>query len=308
MRTLFLLLLCCLLLSGVVRANSFPLILYDGAGRQVTLAQPARRVVALSRGGLEIVIALGGNVVGQPSLRGMALPEAMQSLPVVGHVVTPNLEVLMQTAPDLIIAPAQAHGDVAERLKVLQTPLYLSHVQSVTDALRTIRDIGALLDAEPQAAALCAALERQLAEARAVIPPGDQPRTLLLFGTAQSFSVITPHAFAGDLLRLAGGENVAATIMRRQISAPGTEMEYVPLSLEDLLQVEPEVIAVVSHGDPELVTTALNNELGIHPAWRTLSAVRQGRVRVLPAELLSSDVGAEFPKALRLLIEVVHGR
>jgi len=308
MRTVLLSLLFCSLLNGVTRANSCPLILDDGVGRQVMLAQPAQRVIALSRGGLEIVLALGGNVAGHPSLRGIALPEAVRSLPMVGDVVTPNLEVLMQTAPDLIIAPAQAHGDVAERLKVLQTPLYLSRVKSVTHALRTIRDIGALLNADPQAATLCASLERQLAEARMTIPLGSQPRTVLLFGTSQSFFVIAPHTFAGDLLRLAGGENVATAIMRRQTGAPGTEMEYLPLSLEDLLQVDPEVIAVVSHGDPELVTAALNNELGIHPAWRTLSAVQQGRVRVLPAELLSSDAGPEFPKALRLLIEVVHGR
>ena len=292
--------------TSVAAAPVFPLTVHDGAGRQVVLAQPARRVVALSRGGLDIVLALGGTLVGQPSLRGESVPEAVRALPVIGNVVTPNLEALMQVTPDLIVAPAQAHGDVAERLKVLSTPLYLSQTKSVADVLRTISDIGALLDKEAEAGVLRAALERQLRDIRATLPPGRHPRTVLLFGTSQSFFVIAPHTFAGDLLRLAGGDNVATTILRQQATAP--TMEYVPLSLEELLRTEPEVIGVVSHGDPALVSAAVRNELGTHPAWQTLKAARNGRVHILPAETLSADPGPEFPRALQLLVEVLHGQ
>jgi iron complex transport system substrate-binding protein len=85
-------------------------------------------------------------------------------------------------------------------------------------------------------------------------------------------------------------------------------MDYVPLSLEDLLRAEPEVIGVVSHGDPVLVTAAVRDELGTHPAWQTLKAVQNGRVHILPTETFSADPGPEFLQALRLLIEVVHGQ
>ncbi|MCS6926266.1 MAG: hypothetical protein NZ578_10255 [Candidatus Binatia bacterium] len=85
------------------------LTLQDGAGRTVTLSHPAKRVVALSQGSIEIVLALGGTVVGQPSLRGVVVSEAIGALPEVGNAVTPNVEVLMQVRPDLIIAPAKAH-------------------------------------------------------------------------------------------------------------------------------------------------------------------------------------------------------
>jgi ABC-type cobalamin transport system permease subunit len=78
--------------TGVGAANVFPLTLRDRADRQMTFSQPARRVVALSRGGLEIVLVLGGHAVGQPLLRGDPVPEVVRALPIIG-----NAEILSAT-------------------------------------------------------------------------------------------------------------------------------------------------------------------------------------------------------------------
>ena len=73
MQTFFFILLLCWHSSGVALAGSFPLTLQDGVGRRLALPRPAGRVAVLSPAGLDIVLALGGNLVGRPSLPGAAV-------------------------------------------------------------------------------------------------------------------------------------------------------------------------------------------------------------------------------------------
>lgn len=303
---LFFLFLCGLGLAPSL-ADDFPVSLQDGTGRHITLAKPAERVIALSKGGLDIVMALGGTLVGQPTLVGIPLPEAVRSLPAIGNAVSPSLEAILATTPDLIIAPAQAHGDVSERLQVVQAAQYLSQAKSVTDIIQVIHDIGRLLGRQSQAIALTHRLQHELAEVRKGLPATPRP-TLFLFGTSQSFLVIAPWTYAGDLLRLAGGKNLVADIVSGYENDPAYALGFLPLSLEELLVTKPEVICVVSHGDPDAVTAALNAELGSHPAWQGLTAVQQGRVHVVSAALFSSDSGLSFPHAVRTLSGVLHER
>ena len=288
-------------------ATDFSISVQDGAGRHISLSQPAKRVIALSQGSLDIVQALGGRLVGRPSLASTSLPEELQSLPVVGNAVAPNLEAILAASPDLIIAPAQAHGDVAQRLQVVQATQYLSQARTVTDVVQVIHDIGTLLGRQDQAMDLSRALRQELAEVRSGLPSTPRP-TIFLFGTTQTFLVIAPWTYAGDLLRLAGGKNLAADIVSGYQHDPGYELGFLPLSLEELLVTKPEVICVIRHGDPQAVTTALNKELSSHPAWQGLGAVQRGRVHVMPAALFSADPGLNFPQAVRLLSEVLHER
>ena len=295
-----------LILRPTVAADS-PVSVRDGAGRHISLARPAERVIALSQGSLDIVQALGGRLVGRPSLTGISLPAELQSLPAVGNAVAPNLEAILAARPDLVIAPAQAHGDVAQRLQVVQATQYLSQARSVDEVVQVIRDIGTLLGRPEQATALGQDLRQELDEVRSGLPATPRP-TIFLFGTTQAFLVIAPWTYAGDLLRLAGGQNLAADIVSAYQHDPGYELGFLPLSLEELLVTEPEVICVLSHGDPQAVTAALSAELGSHPAWQELSAVQRGRVHVMPATLFSADPGLNFPQAVRLLSEVLHER
>jgi len=100
--TLLLALSLGLVVRPTVAADS-PVSVRDGTGRQISLARPAERVIALSQGSLDIVQALGGRLVGRPSLTGISLPAELQSLPAVGNAVAPNLEAILAARPDLII-------------------------------------------------------------------------------------------------------------------------------------------------------------------------------------------------------------
>jgi iron complex transport system substrate-binding protein len=120
-----------------------------------------------------------------------------------------------------------------------------------------------------------------------------RPRVLLVFGTPRSFFVMSQETYAGDLLRLAGGQNVAT-----QFLPHGAGGGFQPLSLELIVKSRPEWVLVVTHGDPERVAAAYRKELEGHPAWWQLPAVALGQVHVLPDDLFASAPGPRLDQAL----------
>ena len=190
---------------------TLPVSVRDGAGRHISLARPAERVIALSQGSLDIVRALGGRLVGRPSLTGIALPAELQSLPAVGNAVAPNLEAILAARPDLIIAPAQAHGDVAQRLQVVQATQYLSQALTVDEVVQVIRDIGTLLGRHGAGHSPRPRLAPRAGRG-AERPARHAAADDLPVRNDQAFLVIAPWTYAGDLLRLAGGQTWPPTL------------------------------------------------------------------------------------------------
>src|SRR5919198_322825 len=75
----------------------------DDAGRAVSLAQPARRIVSLSPATTELLFALGAGdrVVGRT--RWCDYPPAARDVPSVGDGLNPNVEAVAARHPDLVV-------------------------------------------------------------------------------------------------------------------------------------------------------------------------------------------------------------
>src|SRR5881392_4502146 len=75
----------------------------DDAGRRVTLAAPAQRIVSLLPSFTEILFAIGAGdrVVGRTQW--CDYPPAALSIPSVGDGLPPNIEAVMARQPDLVV-------------------------------------------------------------------------------------------------------------------------------------------------------------------------------------------------------------
>ena len=79
-------------------------------------------------------------------------------------------------------------------------------------------------------------------------------------------------SFADDLIRLAGGENIA-----------GKEKEMYPrLGMEEVLQRAPEVILISSMNPRAEVKKVLQE----WSRWKTIPAVRDNRIHVIDSDLI----------------------
>jgi iron complex transport system substrate-binding protein len=262
--------------------------LMDTTGRQVDLAATPQRIVALIPSAVETLFDLrvGPAVVGRgPSAA--VYPLEAEALPVVD-----SLETIIRLRPDLIVSHPNHHRFSPQMLEQPTIPLLLLQHQSVAEVLANIVLLGTATGRASEAEALLGPLQEQI-RSLTEEPAGSRPRVLLLFGTPRSFLAMSEDTHAGDLLRLAGGQNVASQLPR--LYAGGG---LHPLSLELIVQSRPEWVLVITHGDPQRVTEAYHKEIEGHPAWWQLPAVHLCQVRVLPDDLFASSPGPRLDQAL----------
>jgi iron complex transport system substrate-binding protein len=98
-----------------------------------------------------------------------------------------------------------------------------------------------------------------------------RPKVFIQIGEAPLVTV-GKGSFADDLIRLAGGENIA-----------GKEKEVYPrFGMEEILKRSPEVIVISSmnpKGDYQKVLQEWNR-------WKTIPAVKNGRVHIIDSDLI----------------------
>jgi len=98
-----------------------------------------------------------------------------------------------------------------------------------------------------------------------------RPRVFLQIGESPMVTV-GKGSFADDLIRLAGGENIA-----------GEERQMYPrFGIEEVLRRSPEVIIISTmnpKGDYDRMISEWNR-------WKTISAVKQGRIYLIHSDLI----------------------
>jgi iron complex transport system substrate-binding protein len=128
------------------------------------------------------------------------------------------------------------------------------------------------------------------------------PRTLILFGTPESFNMATNKSFTGDLLERLGGGNIMANAVGFDSASA-----YLALSMEYVTKQNPEVIFLITHGSPDGLQEKFSREMAENPVWNQLAAIKTGRLYVLPYNLFTINPGSRIGEAMNLLADKLYG-
>ena len=256
----------------------------DDAGRQVRLAEPARRVVSLVPSVTETIVALGGidRLVARTRYD---LDPALAHLPSLGGGLDPSIEAIVDLAPDLVIAwNARDDRILAPRLRDVGIPVYAAAIEDTAAIFSTFDRIGRLLGAGAAADSLAAALRDTLRAVAGDVPAGPRPTAIyLIVGDPPR---VAGHAtFIGQALALAGADP----------AFPDLEEPWPTVSLEAVVARDPDVVVLPVGGG-----LAGRGELERRPGWRDLPAVRAGRIVEIEADLLARP-GPALGSAARAL-------
>jgi len=195
-----------LICSGMLQAS--PITLLDDGKRQVTLPEPAQRIVSLAPHVTEVLFAAGAGdrIVGTVSYSDF--PEAAKKIPLVGSYNQVNFERILAMNPDLIIGWYEGNSaETVEKLALLEIPVYMSDPKSMASISRNIRQFGILTGTETvanQAAEQYDARRAQLQQDNANKPP-----VKLFYQVWEDplYTLAGGH-FITDLYALCGGVNV----------------------------------------------------------------------------------------------------
>jgi iron complex transport system substrate-binding protein len=246
----------------------------DDAGERVTLAAPARRVVALSPHAVELAYAAGGGskLVGAVSYSDY--PSAAKALPRVGGYHALDLERIVALKPDLIIVWRHGNNErEIERLRALGIALYDSEPHQVDGVATDLIALGTLFGTPREAETAAADYRAKIAALRAQYA-GRSPVSVFYQVWSDPLMTLNGTHVISDLIALCGGRNVFAKL------AP-----LVPtVSTEAVVAADPEAIVTASQGATP--ADAPLPSLALWRAWPRMKAVAHGNLFAVDGDLI----------------------
>jgi ABC-type Fe3+-hydroxamate transport system substrate-binding protein len=249
-------------------ARLYPVTVQSANDRPVVATEPARRIAVLDRPAEAILEQLG---VGSRIV--MRAPA--------GRI---DFVALRRSHPDLIVASGDADlRDLSHAASVTRAQVYTAPGDSIHQVEHAITQLGLLAGAPIAARALVRRIEaqRHAVDARiAHVPP------VRVFVDTGFFTTVSDQSLIGDVIREAGGTNVA-----------GAAAEAGPVDVSELVQFDPDVYLATS--DTELALMDLRR----NPRTRKLRAIRLGHFAVANADLLQPGprIGEGLAEVARLL-------
>lgn len=279
----------------------------DSTGREVVIPAHPKRVVLLNASHLDLYYYAGGGetIVGKPTSEALSneVKEGTKSVQEVGVIHNPSVETILNLQPDLVIGiNVPFHQQLIPTLEKADIPVLIKSLDTYEDVLETLAFYGELTGRKDTAQAKIEEIKTDYKEAVTKAEGKNPPKSLMIWGTLDSFSMATSKSFAGNLVYRLGGNNIADSID----SVAKDNSGFIPLSMEYIATQNPEVIFIVTHGDPKAVKTGLDNTLGANPLWQDVSAVKNGRVYVLPYQLFAVNPGTRIAQALNILADDLY--
>ena len=256
----------------------------DDYGRTVVVPAAPQRVVSLSPAVTEIMFALGAGdlLVGRTDF--CVYPDAAGDIPSIGGISNLNVERILSMQPDLIISGSMVGKKFTDQFDQMGTPMVCVIEKPKFEALYdNIKAIGKLVGKEHEADSLIENLKLRM---ESLLAHGDSSQNTQLpsvyyvvgFGAGGNFTA-GGNTFINDIIRMAGGRNIAEDI------------EGWSYSFEALVKEDPNFIIVRREDSAAFC--------GMKP-YNRLSAVKNGHVIGIVSGTLDLQVPRNIDAVLYL--------
>jgi ABC-type Fe3+-hydroxamate transport system substrate-binding protein len=253
-------------------APLYPLTVQQGAEAPTVLRSKPKRIVALARPYARELALLGARdrLVGRnlAGLNGPALVDGIAA-----------------AKPDLIVAAAETDAaDLQRARRRTSAAVFVAPDSSIRGVERATDELGLLMDEPVAARRAVQRMESAQADADRRL---QGVRPVKVFVDTGFFGTVGDSSLLGDLVRAAGGENVA-----------GANPESGPFDLGALARLRPQVYLATSDSGTTL------KKLRRNPRTRGLPAVKAGRFYTVDARLV--EPGLQLGQALRTIGKLLH--
>jgi iron complex transport system substrate-binding protein len=259
--------------------------LTDDFGDTVALSRAPRRIVSLVPSLTEILYAIGAGdrLVGRTSYD--RIPAEVVTVPDLGPGLRPNVEAVLAARPDLVILyGSQDNRDAARRLRAAGVMTASYKVDRVADFARVTEVLGRLTGDTAAARVTIDTVGRTLATTLERTLELPRPK-VFWFLWENPLLAVGGGSFLNELLKVAGGRNVYDSLPE-----PSPAVTF-----EDLIRRDPDIV---------LASPKTREHMLADPRWRTLRAVREGRVLVFDTTIVngpSARVGSSAVSLARVL-------
>jgi iron complex transport system substrate-binding protein len=264
----------------------------DATGAQVNVTLPVERIVSLNSGLTEIICALGceDRIVGRDE--SSVFPASVSEKPVVGqNSYEPNLEVLLEMEPDIIVADSMLsyNTEALQKIETAGLPVIIEEPSNVSRVKIVTSNFGLIFGEEEKAEEInnyITSYENLVNERIQDLTSTEKPAVYIEW--YQTWQTFTEGSAANEIIVKAGGVNIASEITT---TAPVLSPEYV-------VEKNPDIILRMISGDLIGNTTgfeATHSELMNRAGLGEVAAIKDGKVYVYDPILLE---GIRYPVGL----------
>lgn len=255
------------------------------------------RIVPTTVALTETLDALDLDIVGKPTTY-KDLPKRYKDVPEIGQPKKPNVEVVKSLNPTHVLTVTTIKSEmdpVFEQLKMKGT--YYDY-DSLNGLKKSITEMGNTFNRKEQAKKLNKKFDNAEAEIKAKIQGKKRPKVLILMGVPGSYLVATEHSYIGDLVKIAGGENVIQNESRA----------YLASNTEELYKVNPDIILRLPHGFPDQVREMFKKEFSTNDIWKHFDAVKNNKVYDLEEIPFGITASIKADDALVQLYDILYNK
>ena len=274
---------------------SSPITFTDMMGREIALAKPAERIVALTASDCEILYAIGAGdkLVGRGKY--CDYPAEIADVPAVESGATTNLEEIIALNPDvLLMGDMDQPKEQIAQLEAAGIPVVVSDDTDIEGIYTAIEMIGKLTGKVENAAAVIDSMKATFADLKAKAT-GDGSQTIYFEVSPLQYGLWTTgtNTFVDEIAAMLGLTNCFADIDG-----------WGEISEETLLERNPDFIVTVTmyYGDGPTPEEEILSRAG----WETVTAVQNKAILHLPNNELSRPT-PRLADGAQMLFDFVYG-
>ena len=268
--------------------------LTDMTGREITLDEPATRIVALTPSDCEILYAIGAGdlLVGRGKY--CDYPAEVLDIPAVESGSDTNIEQIVELQPQVLIMSTMSQTDEqVQQLEAAGIHVVVSDAQDIDGVYTAINMIGELVGKQDEAASVVESMQKTFDEIKANARDGT--KTIYFEVSPLEYGLWTAGTgtFMDEIANMMGLKNCFSDVEG-----------WAGISEEQVLERNPDYILTISMYYGEGPTP--EEEIASRAGWENVTAVKNGKILNLQNNELSRPA-PRLAEGAKALYDFVYG-
>lgn len=268
--------------------SAYPVTVVDSLGRSVTIEAEPQKIISLSPAITEILFAIGvgDKVVGVTDY--CDYPAEALKKPKVGSFKDPNMEVIINSQPEVIFVAAGIQEEFVKRFEELGIKIVTLDANNLEQVLENIKLAGRVTGVGQKSLEVVSDMEKRMNAVKEAVAQAETAPKVFFEVWDDPLMTAGPGSFIDDLIVKSGGTNIAGDVTKR----------FAEFSREALIDRNPEIYILNSHAHtPEDV----KNRAG----YEGLKAIKNNKVYTIEDDLVTLP-GPRIIEGLEAMSKIIH--
>lgn len=273
----------------------------DALNKEVVLEKKPERVISLVGSYAETWTLAGGDLVGiTDDVEKENRITITDDMKIVGTIKEPNVEEVLSVKPDFVLLTSDVEnqlklGEILEKSNIPHAYFKVEEFEDYLSMLDICTDITGKKDLyEANGIAIQKEIEDILS--RINVEETEKPKVLFFRAFSSGANAKKDDNMTCTMLKNLGTVNIAA-------EHPSL-LEN--LSIEEIIQEDPDFIFVTTMGSEQKALDALKEGIESNPAWSNLSAVKNDNYILLPKDLFHYKPNAKWGESYGYLAKYIY--